>query len=66
MPEDLKSQAVAEPNTNVGFARVAQDAKQGLVNDVFARVAPRYDLMNDLMSGGLHQIGRASCRERVL
>ena len=56
MPEDLKSQAVAEPNTNFGFARVAQDAKQGLVNDVFARVAPRYDLMNDLMSGGLHRL----------
>ncbi len=35
---------------------MAEDAKQGLVNDVFARVAPRYDLMNDLMSGGLHRL----------
>jgi len=56
MPEDLKSPAAAEPNTSFGFARVAEDAKQGLVNDVFARVAPRYDLMNDLMSGGLHRL----------
>ena len=33
-----------------------EDAKQGLVNEVFAKVAPRYDLMNDLMSGGLHRL----------
>src|SRR5512141_3037167 len=39
-----------------GFRQVAADARQGLVNDVFARVAGRYDLMNDLMSGGLHRL----------
>jgi demethylmenaquinone methyltransferase / 2-methoxy-6-polyprenyl-1,4-benzoquinol methylase len=59
MPEDLKNPAAAEPNTSFGFARVAQDAKQGLVNDVFAKVAPRYDLMNDLMSGGLHRLWKS-------
>jgi demethylmenaquinone methyltransferase/2-methoxy-6-polyprenyl-1,4-benzoquinol methylase len=56
MAEDLKSPDAAEPKTSFGFARVAEDTKQGLVNDVFARVAPRYDLMNDLMSGGLHRL----------
>ena len=39
-----------------GFASVPPEAKQGLVNEVFASVAPRYDLMNDLMSGGLHRL----------
>jgi len=42
--------------THFGFRTVAADAKQGLVDRVFAHVADRYDLMNDLMSGGLHRI----------
>ena len=36
--------------------RVDLDAKQDLVDDVFHKVAGRYDLMNDLMSAGLHRI----------
>jgi demethylmenaquinone methyltransferase/2-methoxy-6-polyprenyl-1,4-benzoquinol methylase len=59
MAEYLKNPAAPEPNTSFGFASVATDAKQGLVNDVFARVAPRYDLMNDLMSGGLHRLWKS-------
>jgi demethylmenaquinone methyltransferase/2-methoxy-6-polyprenyl-1,4-benzoquinol methylase len=39
-----------------GFREIAEDERQGLVNGVFASVAERYDLMNDLMSGGLHRL----------
>jgi demethylmenaquinone methyltransferase/2-methoxy-6-polyprenyl-1,4-benzoquinol methylase len=38
-----------------GSKRVPLAAKQALVNDVFHSVARRYDLMNDLMSFGLHR-----------
>ena len=41
--------------THFGFRDVPLSAKQTLVDDVFHNVASRYDLMNDLMSGGLHR-----------
>ena len=46
----------APATTSFGFRDVAEEARQGLVNEVFATVAERYDLMNDLMSGGLHRL----------
>lgn len=42
--------------THFGNRRVALDEKQALVDDVFHKVARRYDLMNDLMSAGLHRL----------
>ncbi len=39
-----------------GYRTVGADERQGLVNDVFAKVAERYDVMNDLMSAGLHRL----------
>lgn len=39
-----------------GFRKVARDEKSGLVRGVFDSVASRYDVMNDVMSGGLHRI----------
>ncbi|HZP19108.1 MAG TPA: bifunctional demethylmenaquinone methyltransferase/2-methoxy-6-polyprenyl-1,4-benzoquinol methylase UbiE [Bauldia sp.] len=44
-----------DDTTSFGFRAVPTAAKQGLVDEVFDKVASRYDLMNDLMSGGLHR-----------
>src|SRR6202162_3142036 len=41
--------------TDFGFRRVPRAAKGGMVRAVFDSVAPRYDLMNDLMSLGVHR-----------
>ena len=41
--------------THFGFRQVPLADKQALVDDVFHRVARRYDLMNDLMTAGLHR-----------
>ena len=45
---------------NFGFKKVTKEEKPKLVNKVFDNVAFRYDLMNDLMSAGLHRLWKDS------
>ncbi|KAJ4709281.1 2-methoxy-6-polyprenyl-1,4-benzoquinol methylase, mitochondrial [Melia azedarach] len=42
--------------TSFGFKEVREEEKRQLVGNVFSSVASSYDLMNDLMSGGLHRL----------
>lgn len=46
---------MADDTTHFGYETVPLGEKQGRVDDVFRSVARRYDLMNDLMSVGLHR-----------
>jgi len=46
--------------THFGFRTVGEGAKAGLVKGVFDSVARRYDLMNDLMSAGIHRLWKAA------
>jgi demethylmenaquinone methyltransferase/2-methoxy-6-polyprenyl-1,4-benzoquinol methylase len=47
------------PNTHFGFESVDANDKARRVKGVFDSVAPKYDLMNDLMSAGLHRAWKA-------
>ncbi|MER2534883.1 MAG: bifunctional demethylmenaquinone methyltransferase/2-methoxy-6-polyprenyl-1,4-benzoquinol methylase UbiE [Rhizobiaceae bacterium] len=53
---EQRTAAAGEMETAYGFRDVGQGEKQGLVNEVFHKVARRYDVMNDLMSAGLHRL----------
>jgi demethylmenaquinone methyltransferase/2-methoxy-6-polyprenyl-1,4-benzoquinol methylase len=46
----------SQETTDFGFRTVAREEKQALVADVFHSVAAKYDVMNDLMSFGIHRI----------
>jgi len=46
--------------THFGFRQVAENEKTAMVHGVFANVAGKYDLMNDVMSGGVHRIWKAA------
>ena len=47
---------VSGPSTHFGFEEVGVNEKEGRVRQVFDNVADSYDVMNDLMSGGLHRL----------
>jgi demethylmenaquinone methyltransferase/2-methoxy-6-polyprenyl-1,4-benzoquinol methylase len=47
-------------DTHFGFREVPLGDKQAMVDDVFRSVAHRYDLMNDLMSAGVHRAWKAA------
>ncbi|MGB0607196.1 MAG: bifunctional demethylmenaquinone methyltransferase/2-methoxy-6-polyprenyl-1,4-benzoquinol methylase UbiE [Paracoccaceae bacterium] len=46
----------SEKTTHFGFETVTESEKAGRVQGVFGSVASRYDIMNDVMSGGIHRV----------
>ena len=46
----------SEKTTHFGFETVSESEKAGRVQGVFGSVASRYDIMNDVMSGGIHRV----------
>lgn len=60
-----RARHVEEMSRSYGFEEVDAAAKQPRVNAVFDRVAPRYDLMNDLMSAGLHRLWKDALVARL-
>jgi demethylmenaquinone methyltransferase/2-methoxy-6-polyprenyl-1,4-benzoquinol methylase len=63
MPDDEAHASVGgrrEDSVDFGYRRVGAEQKAGLVREVFDSVADRYDLMNDLMSVGVHRLWKAA------
>jgi demethylmenaquinone methyltransferase/2-methoxy-6-polyprenyl-1,4-benzoquinol methylase len=60
MIDHAKTHDHNESGADFGFRRVAEHEKSGLVRGVFDAVAPKYDLMNDLMSAGVHRLWKAT------
>lgn len=56
---------MSDSQASFGFRDVHPGEKPGLVRGVFDRVARRYDLMNDLMSGGVHRIWKDMATARL-
>src|SRR3954471_24699218 len=56
---------MSERRATFGFKDVDPAEKAGLVRGVFDRVASRYDLMNDLMSGGVHRVWKDMTAARL-
>jgi demethylmenaquinone methyltransferase/2-methoxy-6-polyprenyl-1,4-benzoquinol methylase len=54
-----------DATTHFGYRTVPAGEKAGLVRGVFDAVAPRYDLMNDLMSAGVHRLWKRAMIDRL-
>jgi demethylmenaquinone methyltransferase/2-methoxy-6-polyprenyl-1,4-benzoquinol methylase len=60
MPEPKSDNPNQDRKASFGYREVPEDEKAPLVRGVFTSVASRYDLMNDLMSGGVHRLWKTA------
>ena len=61
----MSEQATKTQESTFGFRKISSEEKKGLVREVFDSVATRYDLMNDLMSMGIHRIWKSVLIDRL-
>ncbi|MFG1464474.1 bifunctional demethylmenaquinone methyltransferase/2-methoxy-6-polyprenyl-1,4-benzoquinol methylase UbiE [Xanthobacter sp. DSM 24535] len=61
----MQASSQDQPDTHFGYRTVPLDEKQTLVDEVFHKVARRYDIMNDFMSGGLHRAWKDAMVSKV-
>ncbi len=64
-PPPRGAAAEKDPTTHFGFREIAAAEKGARVRGLFERVAGRYDLMNDLMSGGVHRLWKEALVDRL-
>jgi demethylmenaquinone methyltransferase/2-methoxy-6-polyprenyl-1,4-benzoquinol methylase len=60
MPDEPFGDPPDATRTHFGYQEIPEAEKAGRVRGVFSSVAGRYDLMNDLMSGGAHRLWKAA------
>ena len=65
MNETAENKQSDGQHIDFGFRTVARDDKQAMVRGVFDAVADKYDVMNDLMSGGLHRLWKTRMIEAL-
>lgn len=56
---------MSKDKTHFGFKQVNREQKAGLVKEIFSGVAKKYDLMNDLMSVGVHRLWKKKMVEHI-
>jgi len=62
---DLQEEAKTKLAASFGYQDIRPEDKSEMVGDLFARVADRYDLMNDLMSGGIHRLWKGAMVDQL-
>lgn len=66
METDNNERSLTRLGQTFGSEKVGPSARRRMVRDLFDRVAPRYDLMNDLMSFGLHRLWKRRTAEAAV
>src|SRR3546814_9576210 len=65
LPRKRRAVMTTPDTVSFGYEQVPTGAKTAMVGEVFSRVARKYDIMNDAMSGGMHRLWKDRFVRRV-